>query len=58
MEDLLVDHEGSKIQVTISLGIAEIPEYMDEYTQWIEHADKALYRSKADGRNRISVFEG
>ncbi|MES9937290.1 MAG: diguanylate cyclase [Sedimenticola sp.] len=58
VEDLIVDHEGSKIQVTISLGIAEIPEYMDEYTQWIEHADKALYRSKADGRNRISVFEG
>ncbi|MET0081397.1 MAG: diguanylate cyclase [Sedimenticola sp.] len=58
VEDLVVDHEGSKIQVTISLGIAEIPEYMDEYTQWIEHADKALYRSKADGRNRVSVFEG
>ncbi|MET0103466.1 MAG: diguanylate cyclase [Sedimenticola sp.] len=58
IEDLVVDHEGSKIQVTISLGIAEIPEYMDEYTQWIEHTDKALYRSKADGRNRISVFEG
>ncbi|MET0094553.1 MAG: GGDEF domain-containing protein, partial [Sedimenticola sp.] len=58
IEDLLVEYEGSKIQVTISLGIAEIPEYMDEYTQWIEHADKALYRSKAEGRNRISVFEG
>ncbi|MES9966633.1 MAG: diguanylate cyclase [Sedimenticola sp.] len=58
IEDLLVEYDGSKIQVTVSLGIAEIPEYMDEYTQWIEHADKALYRSKADGRNRISVFEG
>lgn len=57
VEDLVVEYDGNKINVTISLGIAEIPDYMDEYAQWIQHADKALYLSKAEGRNKYTVYQ-
>ncbi|MES9845816.1 MAG: sensor domain-containing diguanylate cyclase [Candidatus Sedimenticola sp. PURPLELP] len=57
VEDLAVDHNGQMIHVTISLGISEIPDYMDDYKQWIEHADKALYQSKSEGRNRFTLFQ-
>lgn len=38
--------------VTISLGVAEITEEEDS-KQWIERADKALYRAKKMGRDRV-----
>jgi diguanylate cyclase len=40
--------------VTISIGIATHME-KEELEQLLERADKALYRSKQDGRNRITV---
>ncbi|MCP3762747.1 sensor domain-containing diguanylate cyclase [Domibacillus sp. A3M-37] len=42
--------------VTISLGIAVYPEDAGQSTEVIEKADFALYQSKADGRNKTTIY--
>lgn len=50
------DSQESIGQVTVSLGVAvRLP---DESTEaWFERADRALYVSKANGRNRVTVAQ-
>lgn len=47
----VVDWEGTPLQVTISLGVAEFSDTLDDYRAWLELSDKALYQAKEDGRN-------
>jgi len=48
--------DGFTIGVTISLGVAEyIPEADQSSSDVLHAADKALYKSKENGRNRVSV---
>jgi diguanylate cyclase (GGDEF)-like protein len=42
------------ISVTISIGVAERAERVDPPEAVLTAADRALYRAKADGRNRVS----
>ncbi len=44
-----------KVKVTISIGVAERNEKQSSPQQVIKAADKALYRAKKKGRNRIST---
>ncbi|MGH6849056.1 MAG: PleD family two-component system response regulator [Methylocella sp.] len=44
---------GQPIAVTVSAGLAE--NAGDSSAALLRHADRALYRSKQDGRNRVSV---
>ncbi len=39
-------------QVTVSLGIAEMPIHAKDATALVREADRALYRAKEEGRNR------
>lgn len=58
VEKLSIPHHYSKVapHVTISLGVATmIPNIGGSVTDLIEYADRALYQSKFQGRNRISV---
>ncbi|MDN3679135.1 diguanylate cyclase [Vibrio tapetis subsp. quintayensis] len=57
IEKSLVDADGEQISYTISLGICEYKPTMQNYLQWLESADKALYSSKQNGRNRSTIFE-
>ncbi len=43
--------------ITVSVGVAN---YNADYTltQWMDSADKALYVSKENGRNRVTVHDG
>ena len=41
-------------QITVSIGVAEFTG-LDTLDRCINRADKALYRAKTDGRNRVYV---
>jgi diguanylate cyclase len=41
--------------ITVSIGIAAYNPAQDDALSFIERADKALYRSKAGGRNRVTT---
>jgi diguanylate cyclase (GGDEF)-like protein len=41
--------------LTVTIGIASLPSSINDKNQLIKQADKALYRGKAKGRNRIEV---
>jgi diguanylate cyclase (GGDEF)-like protein len=43
-------------RITASFGIAVFPEDAPDPTRLIRNADRALYRAKANGRNRVEVF--
>lgn len=48
--------DNINLDVTISLGGCDFREGMTIYS-CLEMADKALYRSKANGRNMVSIYE-
>ncbi len=46
--------DGREVAVTISLGVASVPEQeLESVTELLEAADQALYRAKRGGRNRV-----
>lgn len=53
-----VDEAGKTLQITASFGVAEkTKDDLFTIEQLIEHADKALYRAKTSGRNRVCEME-
>lgn len=50
------DHDGTRIPVTISIGVAALPELaIDTVEDFIAAADSALYAAKRNGRNRVEL---
>jgi diguanylate cyclase (GGDEF)-like protein len=49
-------HHGKEVQVTISMGIIEINS-VEESSELLMKADKALYYVKETGRNNIGIYE-
>ncbi|MBE9515758.1 MAG: GGDEF domain-containing protein, partial [Proteobacteria bacterium] len=45
--------DGEPVHVTISAGVADYPEHGASEKDVIYSADKALYKAKRDGRNRV-----
>jgi len=43
-------------ETTVSIGIATFPEHTSVPSKVFERADEALYQSKSDGRNKITLF--
>ncbi len=50
-----IDEEGKAIAVTTSAGVATVPDHATTAKAVIAAADKALYRAKSDGRDRVVV---
>jgi len=47
---------GEDVHVTMSFGIAVYRQHARQIDELIKKADKALYRAKENGRNRVEVF--
>lgn len=56
VETTAIPFDGRELKVTVSIGVAGFPSTPVEMPdQLVEAADKALYRAKDAGRNRVSV---
>jgi len=45
------------LNITISIGISVFPNDGSDFKSLMENADRAMYKSKEDGRNRVSIYE-
>jgi two-component system cell cycle response regulator len=52
-EPFPIGQDGQGIEVTISIGIAQLGSPEDNAAAILKRADQALYRAKRDGRNRV-----
>ncbi len=57
IEERVFEMDGNQFQVTISQGLAEWPRHGRSAREIIAAADRALYRAKALGRNRVVCVE-
>ena len=58
--DLEIPHESSHVAdvLTVSIGVASsMPNQPWSYDQLLQWADEAVYRAKAEGRNRVVAYE-
>ena len=46
-------HEGT-LRLTISIGVATCPDHGETREPLLDAADKAMYRAKSEGRNRVA----
>ncbi len=54
IQELRIHHNDKVLQITISLGVATLPEHGFDTNDVIKAADEALYQAKAEGRNRVA----
>ncbi|MET4028155.1 diguanylate cyclase (GGDEF)-like protein [Marinobacter sp. MBR-99] len=57
IEKSTVETSAGNITYTISMGIAQLTEEPENYMQWMQKADEALYSAKESGRNKVVVGE-
>jgi diguanylate cyclase (GGDEF)-like protein len=49
--------KGDELNITLSIGIATYPENAADNETLIEKADRALYESKNQGKNKVNHYE-
>ena len=55
-EETVIEYEGKRLTCAFSAGIASCPEHSDSGETLLILADQALYQSKAEGRDRVTVY--
>jgi len=55
IESIELEFEDFNISYTISIGVAELHPLMEDYHEWVEVADRALYQAKNAGRNKVVI---
>lgn len=50
------DRKGKQVNMTVSIGIASYPDDGESLEEIMENADRALYKSKKTGRNRVTRY--
>ncbi|HEY4333006.1 MAG TPA: EAL domain-containing protein, partial [Ilumatobacteraceae bacterium] len=53
-----VHAEGREVPSSVSIGVAVGPSHGTGTSELLRHANAALHRAKAGGRNRIDIFDG
>ncbi|MBR9884477.1 MAG: diguanylate cyclase, partial [Oceanospirillales bacterium] len=53
---LPLDIDDVRVQITASIGISLYPAHGDDLGMLIKHVDTAMYRAKAQGKNRYVVY--
>ena len=56
IQEMALDFDGNKIQVSVSGGIATFPQDALEANRLIQCADQALYRAKSEGKNKVCLY--
>lgn len=51
-----IAYSGQSLSVSVSLGVHQGHADCDSYETLIAHADQALYQSKANGRNQVTLY--
>lgn len=57
VQDSVIQYDNQKIQVTISIGVSGFKFDLELAKDLVDRADKALYESKQNGRNRVTVSQ-
>jgi diguanylate cyclase (GGDEF)-like protein len=57
ISELPIHYEGHAITITVSCGISCFPEHGDDLREIMKKADRALYSSKNNGKNKSTVFQ-
>lgn len=52
------ESDGATLRITVSIGIALMPEHGDVGLELMRAGDRALYRAKHEGRDRVAVADG
>jgi diguanylate cyclase (GGDEF)-like protein/PAS domain S-box-containing protein len=55
VKNLRIAYQNKILSITVSLGVAVLPDHGPSVDDALKAADKALYQAKADGRNRVAV---
>ncbi|MFK7886513.1 MAG: diguanylate cyclase [Gammaproteobacteria bacterium] len=53
IEEAQIEYEGQTVRITVSVGIAELTDKFADLDTMLRAADRALYRAKREGRNRV-----
>ena len=58
IEKTPVIHGDNSINITVSIGVnCTIPNNQSNCTEFLDHADQALYQAKSQGRNRVIGYD-
>ena len=55
LEHTCFETELGKLKVTCSLGVATYPEHARDRETLFDASDRALYKAKHSGRNRVEI---
>ncbi|TWU46165.1 putative diguanylate cyclase YedQ [Rubripirellula tenax] len=55
--DIFLRKENINLQITASIGLATYPEDAKDKRELLAAADQCLFRSKAAGKNRVTVYK-
>ena len=57
VQDLVSHTPAGPLRITVSVGVATLPDSDLDADRLVELSDRALYRSKTEGRNRTSIAD-